>query len=119
MKKNESDYSTSEMRLLSYNGLRLSGREEAKLFHNFMKILLPSVSHVAGRNINLVRKEVRGPVVFKTGRIQSECIFNQEGDFNCEIRLYEGFFLALRCFSEIISSLMYKPRKINSLIGVS
>ncbi|HUP59736.1 MAG TPA: hypothetical protein VNA69_04890 [Thermoanaerobaculia bacterium] len=98
----------------SFSGLDAFGDDPFTVFSTLQEWLLPSVSELSERSPQLVREEIRGPTILPTSRLQGECKFDGRG-LQCEIILYEGLFLSLRCFAELLATQMPPPDKDTSL----
>lgn len=85
----------------SFSGLDVDNGQE--VFTRLADWLLPSVAAIAGRDPALVRREIRGPLLLPQSRVQGECRFDGDGT-GCEVRLYEGLFLVLRCLAQTVSA---------------
>jgi hypothetical protein len=98
--------SAPQVGTFSFSGLDAFGADPLAVFSKLKEWLLPSVSELSGRPAGRVREEIRGPVIHPTSRLESECHFDGDGGLACEVVVYEGMFLALRCFAEIVASQM-------------
>lgn len=116
MKKKRKETQKPKVGYLSFSGLESYGEDPEGVFSKLMEWLLPSVSYLTGRSQKHVRNEIRGPTIHPVSRLQGECKFDN-GGLSCEIILYEGLFLSLRCFAEILATQMALPQDDVSMLG--
>lgn len=102
---------------LYFNGLGALAKDAHLIFPKLKNLLIPSVSNLTGRDPEVVREEIRGPEISSTSSVRGECLFDDNG-IGCEIRLYEGLFLALRCFAEILATQMAVPSSEISMVDI-
>jgi hypothetical protein len=106
-----------KVRSLYFNGLGSWAKDAHLIFPKLKDLLIPSVSNLTGRDPDVVREEIRGPEISSISRVRGECLFDDNG-ISCEIRLYEGLFLALRCFAEILATQMAVPQDEISMVDI-
>ncbi len=102
---------------LSIDGFDPFGQDPQKSLATLTEWLLPSVSYASGRSLDSVREDIRGPTTLPTSRLQGECRFDGDG-LACEVVLYEGLLLSLRCFVEILATQLPVPQKGVSTLSV-
>jgi hypothetical protein len=97
----------------SLNGLNALSEKSEELFRELRKRMLPAVCVLTGRQLDLIDKEITGPVILPFYRTSGECAFVSSSE--CEIRLYEGLFTMFRCVLDTLFSQTELPMDKNVL----